>query len=133
MDYSTLSKEEKKDIFEVVNTTHLKLKGDQKKQLKRQFTTVWKINKSIGAFELLMKLYEAEDVYDEMNDWFQQFVSEQDISQVNNYKNKKNISYAKHRRTVSRRDEEIDELKDRVSELEDELEELKEKVNQLSS
>ena len=31
MDYSTLSKEEKKDIFEMVNSTHLKLKGDQKK------------------------------------------------------------------------------------------------------
>jgi len=132
MDYSTLSKEEKKDIFEAVNSTHLKLKGEQKKQLKRQFTTVWKINKNIGAFELFMKLYESEDLYDEMNDWFQQYVSEQDTSQVNNYKNKKKVSYAKHRRTVARRDEEIDELKDRVSELEDELEELKEKVNQLS-
>lgn len=132
MDYSTLSKEEKKDIFEMVNSTHLKLKGDQKKHLKRQFTTVWKINKNIGAFELFMKLYESEDVYDEINDWFQQFVSEQDTSQTTNYKNRK-VSYAKYRRTVSRRDEEIDELKDRVDELEDELEELKEKVKQLSS
>ena len=65
MDYSAITKEEKQDIFEVVNSTHLRLKGDAKRLLKRQFTT-WKINKNVGAFELFMKLYESEDVYDKL-------------------------------------------------------------------
>ena len=60
MDYSALTKQDKQDIFEFVNSTHLHLKGDDKKALKRQFCHVWKINKNIGAFELMMKLYESE-------------------------------------------------------------------------
>ena len=31
MEYSAITKEEKQDIFELVNSTHLRLKGNQKK------------------------------------------------------------------------------------------------------
>ena len=52
--YSNLSKVEKQDIFEEVNSVHLKLGGDEKKKLKRAFTHDWKINKNIGSFVLYM-------------------------------------------------------------------------------
>ena len=116
MDYSLLTKEEKQDIFEVVNSTHLHLKPDAKRLLKRQFTT-WKINKNIGAFELFMKLYESEDEYDKMNEWWKQFI-EDDPHDINYYRTHKPVSYAKHRRHMDYRNEEIQELEQKLEDVE---------------
>jgi len=116
MDYSALTKEEKQDIFEVVNSTHLHLNGDAKRLLKRQFTT-WKINKNIGAFELFMKLYESEDVYDKMNEWWKQFIKD-DPHDAHYYRTHKAVPYAKHRRHMDYRSEEIQELEQKLEEVE---------------
>jgi tRNA G10 N-methylase Trm11 len=62
-----LSKEEKNGIFEHVNLMYLKTTGLNKKTLKKQFKT-WKINKNIGAYELFIHLYNAEDVWERIND-----------------------------------------------------------------
>ena len=115
MDYSDITKEEKNIIFEVVNSTHLHLKGDAKRLLKRQFTT-WKINKNIGAFELFMKLYESEDEYDKMNEWWKQFVEDGYGSDY--YRTHKPISYAKHRRHMDYRSEEIQDLEQKLEDVE---------------
>ena len=107
MDYSALTKQDKQDIFEFVNSTHLHLKGDDKKALKRQFCHVWKINKNIGAFELMMKLYESENVYDKMNEAFLECIK--DGYNNEHYMNHKHIPYATHIRRMGWRNREIEE------------------------
>jgi uncharacterized protein (DUF342 family) len=69
MELSTesLSREEKDNIFAHVNTMYLKTTGKEKKALKQQFKT-WKINKNIGAYELFIHLYNAENVWNKIND-----------------------------------------------------------------
>jgi len=118
MDYSALTREEKQDIFESVNSTHLKLKGNQKKILKRSFCDAWKLNKSVGAFELFMKLYESFDEYDKMNEWFKEYL-EEDPQDAHYYRTHKKIPYAKHRRFMAYRTDEIDELEKKLEEVED--------------
>jgi len=55
-----LSKEEKGDIFEVVNSLYLNFKGQDKKSFKQNFKSVWKENNNL--FKLVMTLYNAEDI-----------------------------------------------------------------------
>jgi hypothetical protein len=113
MEYSTLSKEEKADIFEAVNSTHLNLTGNQKKLLKRSFTHTWKLNKNMGAFELFMKLYESEDLYDSRCEFFKKYV-EEDYFTADHYRTRKPVPYAKHRRHMSFKSEEIEELEKKL-------------------
>tara|TARA_R110002096_G_scaffold432533_1_gene649512 strand:- start:10 stop:657 length:648 start_codon:yes stop_codon:yes gene_type:complete len=57
--YSTLSKDDRSVIFDVVNTVFLKLTGSQKHMIKKSFVHVWKVNKTVGCFELMMALYHS--------------------------------------------------------------------------
>ena len=57
--YSTLAKDDKAVIFDTVNAVYLKLKGPEKHSLKKSFVHVWKLNKSVGCFELMMALYHS--------------------------------------------------------------------------
>lgn len=123
MEYSALTKEDKKDIFEIVNSTHLHLKGNEKKLLKSTFCNSWKINKNVGAFELFMKLYESENVYDKMNDAFLEYVKDGHGSEY--YRNHKHIPYAKHVQRMQWRNEEVEKA-------ERELEEIKESNGTIS-
>jgi hypothetical protein len=112
----TYTKEEKEDIFEVVNSIHLKLKGNAKKITKRKFVHTWKPDsKSMGCYDLFIKLYESEGVYDSMNDWFKDWVSDESPSQ---YVNHKPVPYAKHRRLMGYRDEEIANLEEQLEDIE---------------
>ena len=106
MDYSALTKQDKKDIFEVVNSTHLYLKGPEKTALKRDFVDGWKLNKKIGAFQLMLKLYESDAVYDKMNESFLEYVKDGYDNEY--YRNHKNIPYAKHIQRMQWRSEEVD-------------------------
>lgn len=122
----TYTKEEKEDIFEVVNSIHLKLKGNPKKITKRKFVHTWKPDgKSMGCYDLFIKLYESEGVFDKMNDTFNQYVEEGYMC-PDEYRTKKMVPYAKHRRLMGYRDEEIQEL-------EDELENIKEGQGYIST
>ena len=58
-----LSKEEKGDIFEVVNSLYLNFKGQNKKSFKQNFKSVWKENNNL--FKLVMTLYNAEDIIED--------------------------------------------------------------------
>ena len=107
------SKEELAEMFEIVNSTHLHLKGDAKRRLKRVVTTTWKLNKTIGALELFIKLYESESLYEEKNEWFKKFLEENDLS-VNELKSKKPIPYIKHRKRMALRDEQIELLETKL-------------------
>jgi hypothetical protein len=131
----TYSKEELAEMFEGVNSNHLHLKGEAKKRLKRVVTTTWKINKTIGALELFIKLHESEALYDEQNEWFKQFLEDNDISE-NELKNKKPIPYIKHRKRMALRDEQIEMLETKLENvLEDNdlitKEQHKEEINEL--
>ncbi len=115
MEYSALTKEDKQNIFEIVNNTHLKLKGDGKKALKRQFMN-WKINKTIGAFELFMKLYESEELYDSKNEWFKELVGN-DLSLEYDCKNGK-ISQAKYERHMLHAARDREDLEQKLEDVE---------------
>lgn len=109
----TYSKEELAEMFEGVNSNHLHLKGEAKKRLKRVVTTTWKINKTIGALELFIKLHESEAIYMKQTEWFKQFLDDADLS-VNEIKSKKPISYLKHRQRIAMRDEQIEMLETKL-------------------
>lgn len=115
MDYSALTKQDKQDIFEIVNSTYLHLKGDKKKLLKSTFCNVWKINKSIGAFELFMKLYESDAIHDKMNEAFLEYVKDGYDNEY--YRNHKHIPYAKHIQRMQWRNEEVEEAERQLEEI----------------
>ena len=100
------SKDERSEMFEYVNAEFFKLKGDKRKALRKAILT-WKQNKQVGAFELFVMLYNSEDKYDEKNEWFKKYIKDENMEA---YKNKKSIPYAKHTRRMAWRDEEINEL-----------------------
>tara|TARA_R110002050_G_scaffold244633_3_gene382241 strand:- start:14 stop:592 length:579 start_codon:yes stop_codon:yes gene_type:complete len=100
------SKDERSEMFEYVNSEFFKLKGDKRKALRKAILT-WKQNKQVGAFELFVMLYNSEDKYDEKNEWFKNYIKDENMEA---YKNKKSIPYAKHIRRMAWRDEEINEL-----------------------
>jgi hypothetical protein len=112
---NTYTKEDLSSIFEIVNSHHLKLKGKQKSLTKRQFTTVWKqSNKSIGCFELIKKLFEAEDIYDvESGEWdkYTHFPPEY-------YREKKAVPYFKYARHIHFVNQEVQELEEKLEDLE---------------
>lgn len=100
------SKDERSEMFEYVNSEFFKLKGDKRKALRKAILT-WKQNKQVGAFELFVMLYNSEDKYDEKNEWFKNYIKDENMEA---YKNKKSIPYAKYTRRMRWRDEEINEL-----------------------
>ena len=100
------SKDERSEMFEYVNAEFFKLKGDKRKALRKAILT-WKQNKQVGAFELFVMLYNSEDKYDEKNEWFKNYIKDENMEA---FKNKKSIPYAKHLRRMAWRDEEINEL-----------------------
>lgn len=116
MEYSALTKEDKQTIFEIVNNDHLRLKGNQKKLLKSQFCNSWKINKNIGAFELFMKLYESEELYDIKNEWFKKYIEDYGFS-PEHYKSQKPVPIIRHLRRVRHADEQVLELEQKLEDV----------------
>ena len=116
MDYSELTKEEKQSIFEIVNNDHLRLKGKEKAALKRDFSSGWKLNKRIGAFELFMKLYESEELYDSKNEWFKKYIKEDGFS-PEYYNSQKPVPIIRHLRRVRHADEQVLELEQKLEDI----------------
>jgi|TARA_R100000479_G_C6344082_1_gene186489 hypothetical protein len=106
------SKEELSDMFEIVNSQHLHLKGKKKSVSKRQFTSVWKRdNKSLSAYELMIALYKSEEINDKQNEFMKQFMDNNGMS-GDEVKTKRPVSYAKHIKRLRYKDEQIEELQD---------------------
>ena len=64
MEFSTMTREDKLTVFDCVNGTWLGLKGEKRKVFRKQFCSVWKQNKNIGAADLTMALFNAIDQRD---------------------------------------------------------------------
>lgn len=110
MDSKDYSDSELKDIFDVVNSKHLHLKGRPKTIAKRQFVSCWKRdNKTLSAFAVFMALYHSEEKYDEDNEWFKKYVEDNNLS-VQEIKGKKKMPYAKYIKHLRYKDETIEEL-----------------------
>jgi len=116
MDYSELTKERKQSIFEIVNNDHLRLKGKEKAALKRDFISGWKLNKRIGAFELFMKLYESEELYDSKNEWFKKYIEEDGFT-PEYYKSQKPIPMMRHLKRVRHADEQVLDLEQKLEDI----------------
>ena len=101
------TKEEKESIFDIVNSTHLHLCGKDRSDVRRNFMA-WKQNKSIGAFELFIKLYESEDVYDKKIQFYKDYINDQGPF-WNIYLNKEPMPFSKYQLHMKWKDEEIEE------------------------
>ena len=104
------SKQELKDIFDIVNSQYLHLKGKEKTISKNQFVNVWKQNnKSLSAYELMIHLYKAEAINDAKNEFLEKFMEDTGLT-VDEVKSKKPIPYRKYISRLRRKDEEIEYL-----------------------
>jgi len=109
-----LSKEEKGDIFEVVNSLYLNFKGQDKKSFKQNFKSVWKENNNL--FKLVMTLYNAEDIIEgrknKLND-------EIDGGFVPVDWDKKSVSWKKYRGMCIHMGESYEELEQELENIKD--------------
>lgn len=68
MQSTKLSKKEKGEIFDIVNSMYLHYKGDQMSQTKKNFKSVWKEDNNLYKF--LLCLYNADDIIERNKDRF---------------------------------------------------------------
>lgn len=114
-DYANYTTEELNDLFEIVNSEHLHLKGRDKVVAKRQFTRVWKRdNKGLGCFELFTKLYESHDRFEEEMEWWNEHAN----FPAKYYREKKVVPYAKYAKHIGFVNEQIHELEQKLEEVE---------------
>jgi hypothetical protein len=111
MNYTTLTKDDKEDIFDIVNSYYLNLTGRQATITKRLFKDSWKVNKSVGCFELMMKLYEAEDIILKANGLMEAETDKTDIG--------KPISWKRFMMNVRWRDQRNKELEQQLEDIEE--------------
>ena len=116
MEFSTMTREDKLTVFDCVNGTWLGLKGDKRKVFRKQFCSVWKQNKNIGAADLTMALYHAIDQKDSWERSLKNDVdkglgfSETDIKD-------KMMPFLTYRKIVNGIREEMEELEQEIEDL----------------
>tara|TARA_R110000822_G_scaffold48666_3_gene127915 strand:- start:366 stop:920 length:555 start_codon:yes stop_codon:yes gene_type:complete len=111
------SREQKANIFDVVNSNHLHLTGEKRKATRRQFLS-WKQNKTIGAYDLFIKLYEAEDVFEKRVDFFKKYIEDEGPfwqGQID----KKPVSNERYRLYMAYKNEEIEGLEKKLEDVEE--------------
>ena len=108
-------KEERINIFDIVNSNHLHLTGKIRSDLRRQFLS-WKQNNTIGAYHLFIKLYESEEVYDKRTDFFKKYI-EEDPSWLNDL-SKEPVAFGKYRLHMEWKNEEIESLEKQLDDVE---------------
>ena len=122
-EYST---DDLKDMFEIVNSDHLHLKGKEKAAAKRQLTTLNRKSKSIGAYDLYIALYESTEKYDKENEWFKSYMNDVENNASKNFiLSKKPIPYVKFFRQRVK-------LQNTIEDLENELDSVLEDNNLMS-
>lgn len=117
MEESAISytKDELNDIFEIVNSEHLHLKGRDKVVVKRQFNSVWKRdNKGLGCYQLFMKLYDSHDRFEAEMEWWKEHAS----FSPQYYREKKAVPNAKYARHIGFCNEEIHQLEQKLEDVE---------------
>ena len=121
-EYST---DDLKNIFEIVNSDHLHLKGKEKAAAKRQLTTLNRKSKSIGAYDLYIALYESTEKYDKENEWFKSYMNDPETESQGDILSKKPIPYVKFFRQRVK-------LQNTIEDLENELDTVLEDNNLMS-
>ena len=118
MEFSTMTREDKLTVFDCVNGTWLGLKGEKRKVFRKQFCSVWKQNKNIGAADLTMALFNAIDQRDSWERSLKDDVdkglgfSETDLKE-------KMMPFLTYRKIVNGIREESDEMAQQIEELEE--------------
>ena len=108
------SKEERGDMFELVNSQYLNLQGRKKAISKRQFTTVWKAdNKNLSAYDLMVALYRSEEINNKQVEAMKKYFEDNGMS-ADEVKSKRPVSYAKHIKRMRYKDERIEELEEEL-------------------
>ena len=108
------SKQERGDIFELVNSQYLNLQGRKKAISKRQFTTVWKAdNKTLSAYDLMIALYKSEEINNKQTEAMEKYFEDNGMS-IDEVKNKRPVPYAKHIKRMRYKDEQIEELQNEL-------------------
>lgn len=114
-EYANYTKDDLNDIFEIVNSEHLKLKGREKIIAKRQFNSVWKRdNKGLGCFDLFMKLYESYDRVEKEMNWWKEYAP----FPAQYYREKKAVSNARYAKRIRYCETEIEELEKKLEDVE---------------
>ena len=121
-EYST---DDLKNIFEIVNSDHLHLKGKEKAAAKRQLTTLNRKSKSIGAYDLYIALYESTEKYDKENEWFKSYMNDPENESQGDILSRKPIAYVKFFRQRVK-------LQNTIEDLENELDSVLEDNNLMS-
>ena len=117
MESVVYTKEELKVIFDIVNSTYLKLNGRKKTISKNQFVNVWSNkNKSLSAFELVIALYHAEGEHDKRSDFLEKYIEEYGWSD-DYVKTKKAIPFATYIKRLRYKEEELDELRNEMDDI----------------
>ena len=118
MEFSTMTREDKLTVFDCVNGTFLNLKGERRKVFRTQFCNVWKQNKSIGAADLTMALYESIDKQDSWERSIREDVhkglgySEKDIQE-------KMMPFLTFRKIINGVREDMDDMAQQIEDLEE--------------
>jgi hypothetical protein len=118
MEFSTMTRQDKIDVFDCVNGTFLNLKGERRKVFRTQFCNVWKQNKNIGAADLVMALFNSIDKQDSWERSLREDVhkglgySEKDIME-------KMMPFLTYKKIINGVREDMDEMAQKIEDLEE--------------
>jgi hypothetical protein len=107
-----LTSEIKGDIFEIVNTTHLHLKGDKKRATKGNFKRRW--NADNMCFTLMIALYNSEEQIEKLNGEIDEIPK---VHKPEDWDTQK-VSWKKYMRAILIRNEAIDLLEKQLDDVE---------------
>ena len=113
MEYSS---KQKGEIFDIVNSIHLKLKGGAKNDCRRNMKNSWKNDSNIML--IFMKLYESFDLYEKMEQGENYHQNDYEIENTPNFLNKP-VTTRQHLLFIG-------SLQDDIDKLETELDKIKE-------
>ena len=112
----TYTQDQLKDIFTVVNNTHLNLKGTKRKSLRASFLKWKQDNKQPGAFDLMLALFTSEDRFEKQQDNWERICKAYEYT-LEDFINHKPIPYGKYMKRMRMKDERIDELEREIDEV----------------
>ena len=116
MEQSTLTPDDKAQIFDIVNSMYLHYKGKEKSQVKKNFKSVWKEDNNL--FKFIMCMYNADDILEKNKDRFNKEL-EYGYGIPLDWQTKK-ISFKKHHGMICMLREEVEDLEQELQNIEQE-------------
>ena len=109
---SKLTKADKAIIFDTVDSFFMRLKGDKRKIAKHSFCNTWKLNKSVGCFELMILLYRGMEKLDKAETNVSDDINS---GHVDHDWETQTVPWRRHRGICLTLQEEIEELTDQLA------------------